>query len=372
MSQDRSPPPRHDDADHQASLTALAASIPGVVFRLELQPDGQLRFVHASEASNMLLGLTPEALREDAGRFLTLLLDADRQSFEQALHASAANAAPLNWEGRILASEGDIKWINLRATISPGQAARPRWEGVMWNITQSKRAEQELRKSRAQLADFSAHLEQAKEAERERIARDIHDELGGHLVAMKIEASLLAGRIARQGDELRERLRAMEKLIDEAIDTVSRVTRELRPGILKDFGLAAALECQGEDFAARTGISFRLDCADPEIAPRDELSIALFRIFQEALTNVAKHAAARQVEAGLEADAQSVRLRIDDDGTGVTAADLDKPRSFGLRGIRERIERLGGHFTISTRPAGGTRLTIEAPLSHASHHEDTP
>lgn len=320
----------------------------------------------------MLLGLTPEALREDAERFLALLLDTDRQSFEQALQASTQNASPLNWEGRIRAYEGDIKWINLRATINPSLAHTPRWEGVMWNITQSKRAEQELRKSRAQLAEFSAHLEQAKEAERERIARDIHDELGGHLVAIKIETSLLASRLAKQGGELPERLRNIEKLIDEAIATVSRVTRELRPGILKDFGLAAALECQGEDFAMRTGIGFRLECADPEIAPREELSIALFRIFQEALTNVAKHAAAHQVEALLETDRQWVRLCIDDDGSGIRPSDLDKPRSFGLRGIRERIERLGGHFTISARPAGGTRLSVEAPLFPASHYEDTP
>ncbi|THF65671.1 sensor histidine kinase [Pseudothauera nasutitermitis] len=214
----------------------------------------------------------------------------------------------------------------------------------------------------SRLAALSNHLEVAREEERERIARDIHDVLGGHLVAIKIETALLAARLDGDPAQLRKRVRGIERLLDDAIATVSRVTRELRPGILKDFGLGAAIECQAEDFTQRTGIACRIVCADHDIQLARDAEVALFRTFQEALTNVCKHACASRVEVRLTEEGDDVLLEVRDDGKGFDPADMDKPRSFGLRGMRERLAAFGGRLEIDSMRPGGTRLLLAVPL----------
>jgi two-component system sensor histidine kinase UhpB len=144
------------------------------------------------------------------------------------------------------------------------------WRGIASNITESKESEAELRASRQQLAELSTHLEAAKEEERERISRDIHDELGSILVFLKIEAAQLASKLPEGADRLREKARSIETLLDQAMSTASRVARELRPGILKEFGLPAAIECQAEDFSQRFGIPCRVQC-DEEASSRNPI-----------------------------------------------------------------------------------------------------
>ena len=212
------------------------------------------------------------------------------------------------------------------------------------------------------MAELSSHLEAAKEEERERIARDIHDELGGTLVAIKIEASLLSSKLPADPLQLRKRVRAVEGLIDEAISTAGRVARELRPGILKDFGLAAAIECQADDFSQRVGLNCDTTGISHEIDPDETTSLALFRVFQEALTNVAKHAHATWVGIKLSADGDNLTLEIADNGRGISVEDMNKPKSFGLRGIRERMRGLGGTLELASNSPLGTRVILRAPF----------
>jgi len=186
--------------------------------------------------------------------------------------------------------------------------------------------------------------------------------LGGTLVAMKFEMSLLESKLDTQLAQARERARNVGRMVDDAIATVGRVTRELRPGILKDFGLAAAIESQGEDFAQRTGITCNILCTDHDLDPDYDTALALFRIFQEALTNVSKHARGSEVNVRLMQEGDEVVLEIADNGCGLAAADLQKPRSFGLRGIRERMSSLGGRLDLSPVAPHGTRLVLRAPL----------
>lgn len=346
----------------EARLGAIAANTPGVIFRLRQGPDGGLDFLYAGGATQLLLGLSPADLTADGQRYTAMILAEDRPGFDAALAASR-ESGKLNWEGRIRSPEGDLKWVNLRGSVHPGSHGEPIWEGVMWNITQSKQTEADLRESQSQLAALSRHLQNAKEEERERIARDVHDVLGGNLVALKIELSLLTHRLASDPADARGRVAAIAGLLDEAIATVSRVTRELRPGILKDFGLAAAVECQAEDFFHRTGLPVHILAADHDIDLPEEAGIALFRIFQEALTNVCKHANATQVTVRLMQEGDEIRLEIQDDGRGIRHEDLRRPRSFGLRGIQERLASLGGQFVITATPPAGTRLTATLPAT---------
>ncbi|GAB4448952.1 MAG: hypothetical protein OHK0026_15000 [Rhodocyclaceae bacterium] len=295
-----------------------------------------------------------------------MMPQSDRERLLEALRASAGTLEAVNWEGRVHTPAGDSKWLNLRSSARRGEGGDIVWDGTLFNITQSKETEMELRRSRQQLAELSSHLEAAKEEERERIARDIHDELGGNLVAVKFEVARLAARVPEGCADLAERARTAARLVDEAIATAGRVARELRPGILKAFGLAAAVECQAEDFSARTGIACEVACAQQEIAADPAIATALFRIFQEALTNVAKHAQAGRVEVALSREGNALVLEVLDDGRGLDEQDLAKPKSFGLRGMRERVHGLGGTMELGRRQPAGTRLRVRVPAERST------
>lgn len=346
---------------NEVRFRALVSNIPGMVFQLVRRGDGSLQFLYVSEGSTALLGISPVELTAAPQRFFATIHAEDRASFDTAMAGSARDLSPVNWDGRIRAAEGDQKWINLRSAPHRLDSGDVQWEGIVSNITLSKVIETELRASRTQLAELSSHLESVKEEERERIARDIHDELGGTLVAIKIETSLLGSKLPGDPLQLRKRVRAIEGLIDESISTAGRVARELRPGILKDFGLAAAIECQADDFSQRTDVACDTSHISHNVDPDEKTALALFRIFQEALTNVAKHAHATRVEISLAREGDSLKLEIADNGRGISAEDMNKPKSFGLRGIRERMNGLGGSLEIGRNVPAGARIVLRVP-----------
>ena len=348
--------------ENEARLRSLAANTPGLIFQMQRNDDGGLLFPFASEACEMLLGVNAESLATEADSFTHCILQEDRESFLAALDLAVEPGMRVNWEGRIRTPRGGVKWINLRASVRLLPGGSQAWEGVMWNITQSKQAEAELRESQRQLTALSSHLQHVKEEERERIARDVHDILGGHLVAMKFEIAMLASKLDAPREKIAERVASIGTLVDEGIETVSRVTRELRPGILRDFGLGAAIEGQAEDFTQRTGTPCEVLCADHDIELAEDAAIALFRIFQEALTNISKHAGADRVEVRLTEEGDDVILEIADNGRGFAAEDLAKPHSFGLRGIRERLASLGGEFEHTGNMPCGARLIARLPI----------
>lgn len=348
--------------ESEARFRALAANIPGMVFQLLRHENNELQFLYVSEGCLALLGLMPMELFEAPQRVADMIIDEDRPAFFDWMTRAAERFSTFNWEGRIITAGGDLKWINIRCSPRQTDSGQVLWEGIMSNITQGKQNEMEVRESRAQLAALSSHLQAAKEEERERIARDIHDVLGGTLVAMKFEVSLLGAKIPADAVQLRERAASIGKLVDDAISTAGRVARELRPGILKEFGLAAAIESHADDFAQRTEIPCRILCADHDIDADQQTSIAFFRIFQEALTNISKHAGASKVDVRLTQEGSDIVLEIGDDGRGIAAHDLSKPKSFGLRGIRERINSLGGSFSIEPGLQRGTCVTVRAPM----------
>ncbi len=174
----------------------LAANLPGVLFQFDSQADGSLSFRYLSEACQMLLGRTASSLINSRAPLSDLIVTEDRNRFLLALEQAAGRNSTLNWEGRVSLPDGEPKWINLRCSPRSDAQGAMLWEGVMWNITHSKRAEEELIASRAQLAELSEHLHRVKEEERDRIARDIHDVLGGTLVGIKIAVKLLGSKLA--------------------------------------------------------------------------------------------------------------------------------------------------------------------------------
>ena len=351
--------------ESQARFDALASNLPGMLFHLRRDEVGEYRFLFVSEGCQKLFGFKQQHLLASADKLFDAFDGERRKGLESALRDSALYGTLLNWEGHTRGRTRQ-KWINLRSTPHRFDNGVVEWRGMATNITESKENEAELRGSRQQLAELSSHLEAAKEEERERISRDIHDELGSILVFLKIEAAQLAGKLPADATKLREKAHSIETLLDQAMSTASRVARELRPGILKEFGLPAAIECQAEDFSQRFGIPCRVQCDEDGIEPEPDTSLALFRIAQEALTNVAKHAHASLVVMRLSRESGNILLEIRDNGRGISRHDMQKPRSFGLRGIRERVSSLGGEFEISAAEHGGTHLVLRVPESRPS------
>ncbi len=237
--------------------------------------------------------------------------------------------------------------------------------GAMMDITDRKLTEQRLRDSREQLRALTAHLERVREEERTRIAREIHDELGQALTGLKMDLSWFAARLPNQ-PALQDKSAGMLKLIDSTVNAVRRLSTELRPAILDNLGLIAAIEWLAQEFQKRTGVTCEFVTAEEELTLDESRTTALFRICQEALTNAARYAEATAVNIVLEIDEREIHLRIHDNGRGITDAETKATKSFGLIGMKERARLLGGTFTISGAPGRGTTLTVRIPVSRPS------
>ena len=223
-------------------------------------------------------------------------------------------------------------------------------------------AEADLQESYERLRALAANLELVREEERTQIARELHDQLGQALTAMKFDLAWLTDRLAPTDDTLARKAKAVTTQMDTMIKTVRRIATELRPGMLDDLGLAASIEWQARDFEKRTGLACEVSVPAQLLPLTRAQSLALFRIFQEALTNVARHANAHQIEVQLTATLETATLQMHDDGRGIHASKIAGRNSLGLLGMRERAQRLGGTFDIQSVPGDGTLVTVSIPL----------
>ena len=349
--------------ESEARFKAIVSNMPGMVFQLELGDDGSpSSFTYVSDGFQALFGAPAEALRQNAHVFFDHVLTEDLPSFMESMHAAYRRRGNWNWEGRIrIVGSNEVKWVDLRSRSRLHDDSRMCWEGIISNITHNKIADLVIRRSHEDLGRLSAHVETVKEQERSRIAREIHDDLGGTLTAIKIMLMRLGKGLAPEAKEALQRLRSTEALVDTAIEVTRRIATELRPGIL-DLGIVAAIEWQAAEFERRMDMSCQVTCAYKEIPLDSKISIAVFRIFQEALTNIAKHAGATRVEVELEADADNVMLQVHDNGYGISGEDLAKPQAFGILGMQERARNLGGEAGVR-RTRSGTAVTLRLPRS---------
>lgn len=243
-------------------------------------------------------------------------------------------------------------------------AGRKRYTAILRDVSQRMRADDEIRRSREQLRALAARLESVREEERSRIARDVHDELGQALTGLKIDLSALATRVGGQIPEVGQRIAAMMRVVRQTIDFVRELSAQLRPAILDDVGLAAAIEWQAQEFQSRTGVVCRFVSTLADDGLPADVTTAVFRILQEALTNVARHAGATFVHVRLERGDDALVLIVEDNGRGITPREIENVRSLGLVGMRERTLLLGGDVAIVGRPGAGTSVTVRIPLAH--------
>jgi signal transduction histidine kinase len=237
-------------------------------------------------------------------------------------------------------------------------------------VTERKRVEEELRRSHEQLRNLSAHIESATEAERTSIAREVHDELGQALTAIKMDLAWLNKRLPKGQKALIKKTGEISRLIGTTIQTVKRISTKLRPGVLDDLGLIAAIEWQVQEFQERTRIKCELTAEGEDINLDRDLATAVFRILQEALTNVARHANATRVEVSLKKGDGQLLLQVRDNGRGITEKQIAHPKSFGLIGMRERVRSWDGRVKIDGISGRGTIVTVSIPLKRKEEGND--
>ncbi|HEY2376366.1 MAG TPA: histidine kinase [Gemmatimonadaceae bacterium] len=243
--------------------------------------------------------------------------------------------------------------------------------GIQRDITDRHLAAAEVAQSREELRALAARLESVRESERTRIARELHDELGQALTGLKLDLAWMERRLNRHSQsEVVDRCASILGRLDDVMIAVRRIITELRPSVLDQLGLADAIEWQAQDFASRTGLALDLDiqCVSP--SPSGAISSAVFRMLQEALTNVAKHARASRVCVRLHIEGSVLSLDVTDDGRGITPDEMRGSHSLGLLGLRERAIALGGSVNVSSEATSGTIVALRLPLPEGSPSAD--
>jgi signal transduction histidine kinase len=233
---------------------------------------------------------------------------------------------------------------------------------VSRDITQRRKAEQELELSRKQLQHFTEHLEHVLEEERKRISRELHDELGQLLTILKFDISWLRLEGVKSDPEAIAKTDAMMESINEALASVKRIAKEIRPPQLDALGLVGAIQWDIDQAEKKTGLKGTVSFEPADFEIKGQLSTVLYRVFREALTNILRHAHAEQIFVRLSQRLDSIILIIRDDGRGITKKELKGTSSLGLVGIRERIRMVGGTLTIEGKTGSGTMVSVEVPM----------
>ena len=354
----------------EAYPPAIISNAPGMVFQYVLHENGNHSMPFVSDQCVNLLDIAVKELQANPALLLDLVLPGgDRESLRQSRAHSAASLTTWNWEGRLwIESYRDTKWVSLRASPRREPGVGVIWEGIIINVTQSRRRETELKESHERLKEVSSHVMAAREHERIRIAREIHDDLGGNLTAIKIDLDWLARHVGEGSNGGREESSALEAkihtvshLVDRTMHSIQRISRDLRPGIM-DFGIIAAIEWESGEFAKRLGIPCEVTCPSQDIDLEPDIAVAVFRIFQEALTNISKHAQASCVWVRLHATQRQLELEVHDNGCGIMLPDRMKLDSFGIRGMIERARLLDGKLTVGSGQKQGTTVLLSIPL----------
>jgi len=382
----------HKDGSYRAvESSAVRATVNGapavMVSYMDITHRGQVESAYRTLVENSLVGLAiwqegrivfcnemlgiisgyscEEACAMSAAQIDAMVHPEDREPAWRGVEELLARggAAPRQTV-RLLCKRGEIRTVEVLAVATEFET-RPAIQISLLDVTDRYRAGRELTETQSKLRNLAVYLLSAREEERKKVAREIHDEIGQVLTALKMDARWLEKRGELAGSKLQQKASGMVDLASQAIETVHRISSELRPGMLDDLGLGAALEWLVSEFTRRTGISCRADVSFTESRIGGNAATDIFRIAQEAFTNISRHARASSASLSVREAGDTLAIEIGDNGVGITDAQSAAPSSFGLIGIRERVNALGGETTIGANGPRGTALRVHIPLPHS-------
>jgi PAS domain S-box-containing protein len=347
--------------ESEERFRAIAETIPATVFIYNSQ-----HFAYVNPACEILTGYSrDELLNMDIWELVhPEMRDAARERIETRLRGEFITP---RFDFKLVTKSGEVRWAY--STIAGiTYKGKPSTLSVVVDFTERKQAEEHFKTTSEQLRALTASLRSAREAEGIRIAREIHDELGSALTSLRWDLESLEKEISESGSHLQphillDRIVSMRGLIDTTISAVRRIASELRPSILDDLGLAEAIEWQAQQFQARTGVICQFHAALDNLVIGHEQATAIFRIFQEALTNILRHAQATTVTISIVENANSLILTIGDDGIGITDSQKSTTHSIGLLGMRERAHLIGGEINITGVVGQGIVVSVRIPIA---------
>jgi two-component system sensor histidine kinase UhpB len=353
-----------DDAKRQAEakFRSLVEQIEAITYIVA--PDGGRTPLYISPQIQ-LLGFSPEEWLADPALHARQIHHEDRASTIAAIEENRHTGNPMRLEYRLLTRSGGILWFRDQAKAVTDESGNKLFlQGILVDITQNKMAEEALRQSQAELRQLAAHQENIKEAERKRIAQEIHDELGGLLTGLKANVSVYLARSARAGTAPDPLLTEAMQLADTGFQAVRRVITDLRPSVLDQLGVWAALEWHTGQISKRSGVTClcRIDAQAAAIDIDPDISTMLFRIVQEALTNVVRHAQASQAAVRVNLQNGFLVLEIEDNGKGIETGATPHDASWGIVGMHERARYFGGELTIAGHAGRGSLVTLRLPM----------
>ena len=353
-------------ADTEARYAAILESAMDAVIAV----DEDQRILLFNRAAEVMFGCPrAEALGGPLDRFLPERFRSAHAAHFVAFGSAGITNRRMGHDMVLSALRADGTEFPIEASISrAGADGSQLYTVILRDITRRQAHEDALRHSQAELRELSAAVLQAREDEKTRIARELHDELGQQLTALKMDLAWVRERLPEGKSDVADKLGRMNETLDATVTATRRISADLRPLMLDDLGLAAAAEWLVDDFQGRSGIACDLTLGDAEAVSGLEAATAtgLYRMLQESLTNVTRHSKAKHVQVALSVVGADVELSIEDDGIGIRDEDRVKARSFGLKGLRERAHYLGGKAEIGRGAHGGTRVWVRVPGAKAA------
>ncbi len=368
---DRSPTEKTDEENINTSqdlnfkdeydlLKHFLINLKGITY----QRDMNLKILFIEGAFPAITGFNKSDFIENKLNWNDLIKPEDIKKYNASLeNVKKSPNSEVIIEYRINSHNGTEKWIREKMMNIYNNQLNERFiYGFLYDITERKETEEKLNISSEELRNLALYIESSREEEKKRIAKDIHDELGHALTALKLELMWLIKKKYLRQEVLYERTRKMNELIESTIRKVRSISSELRPSVLDHFGIVAAIEWQAAEFQKRSAVRCKVVVPNHELNLDEKYSTAIFRIFQEILTNIARHSKATRVDVHLEVENNELRLRVSDNGKGIKKENINSRQSFGLIGMYERATALGGKLTISGVSGIGTTVTLTLPL----------
>jgi PAS domain S-box-containing protein len=344
---------------HQ-KIDTLINTIDGIVWEADAV---SFEFTFISKKAEDILGYPAEQWINEPSFWANHIHPEDRNRAIEYCMERAKEKKQYDFEYRMVAKDGSTVWFRDIVTVIVENGATVQLRGILIDITENKKIENALNERTEQLTELSTYLQEVREEERANIAREIHDELGQQLTGLKMDITWLMKKVLPDDPVIKNKFEDSIKLIDASVKTIRRITTELRPSIIDDLGLNAAFEWLVADFSKRMGIEMQYQNNFDDADIDSNVSIGLFRILQESLTNIARHAGAKKVVISIENVKGEIRLSIQDDGKGFEPSAKQAGPTFGLLGIKERTYMMKGDCEIYSKPGEGTRISIHIPVA---------